>query len=453
VREALGYDNMLITLQIRQGNVTYIDGGRTWMRDALQGMLEGYKQWLPEMDLAFNIHDEPRVIVPHDDLARLVARGREAQRRAAAAAPRNSWSWHGDIGDGRGVEDARRTRFNYLPHQDTWSHSRQSCPPDAPARALGEVGDVADDNATALVGALGFVGNQTAYSDVCLSPSFSGHYGFFAGANSYNVAQDLVPVFSQSKLSTYQDILYPSPWYWYGKVPYEEAKDRAWEEKEDVLYWRGATTGGYSRFGGWRHQHRQRFVGRVTSNEAATILARSAGGGGWRKKEVRIGEYKSVFDVKFTEIGQADAGDAAAQQQAFAVLPKAAPAEAWGRKYLLDMDGNAFSGRFYSFLQSRSAVVKMGISREWHAEWVREWVHYIPLTLGGREWVEGIRWFMDGGEGGGRASEEGRRVAERSREWAGRGLRNEDLEVWMFRLLLEYGRVVDDERESVGYVG
>jgi hypothetical protein len=47
----------------------------------------------------------------------------------------------------------------------------------------------------------------------------------------------------------------------------------------------------------------------------------------------------------------------------------------------------------------------------------------------------------------------GRKVAERSREWARRGLRNEDLEVWMFRLLLEYGRVVDDERESVGYVG
>jgi hypothetical protein len=32
-------------------------------------------------------------------------------------------------------------------------------------------------------------------------------------------------------------------------------------------------------------------------------------------------------------------------------------------------------------------------------------------------------------------------------------LRNVDFEAWFFRLLLEYGRVVDDGREGIGYAG
>jgi hypothetical protein len=32
-------------------------------------------------------------------------------------------------------------------------------------------------------------------------------------------------------------------------------------------------------------------------------------------------------------------------------------------------------------------------------------------------------------------------------------LRNVDFEVWFFRLLLEYGRVVDDRREEIGFPG
>ena len=29
---------------------------------------------LPDMDLVFNLHDEPRVVIPHDDLTYLLAR-------------------------------------------------------------------------------------------------------------------------------------------------------------------------------------------------------------------------------------------------------------------------------------------------------------------------------------------------------------------------------------------
>lgn len=63
----------------------------------------------------------------------------------------------------------------------------------------------------------------------------------------------------------------------------------------------------------------------------------------------------------------------------------------------------------------------------------------------------------DGGKAGGNGDTEGekraRRIAKRSTEWHDKVLRNVDFEAWFFRLLLEYGRVVDDKREEIGFPG
>lgn len=42
-------------------------------------------------------------------------------------------------------------------------------------------------------------------------------------------------------------------------------------------------------------------------------------------------------------------------------------------------------------------------------------------------------------------------IARTGREWVERTVRREDAEVYMFRLLLEWGRIVDDNRENVGF--
>ena len=72
--------------------------------------------------------------------------------------------------------------------------------------------------------------------DVCMSPSLRDNYGFLVCPNAFNIVQDLFPIFSQSKLSSFQDILYPSPWYWATRVGYIEKRDMEWEEKENQMY-------------------------------------------------------------------------------------------------------------------------------------------------------------------------------------------------------------------------
>ena len=437
-REALGFDNALIGLLIRGGEAVKIENGADWQQKATVGMIEEFVQYLPDMDVAFNIHDEPRVMVPHEDLARLVSRAKDIALPAAFQnpSPRNKWSGTPkDLSNGRHVAEVKTTRFNTFAHQPTWTNSRLSCSPDSPARALDE--NTADNVTSYALGDLGFIYNKTAFSDICMSPSLKETYGFFDRPNAFSIVHDLFPIFSQSKLSSFQDILYPSPWYWYGKVTYHEPSDIPWASKHDALYWRGSTTGGFSRDGGWRRQHRQRCVQKMNALDTTKVLTHppttATTNGSWQVQDVKKTDYRSLIDVKFSHIGQCDPGDCDAQREYFTVVEPAAQDAAWASKLLLDIDGNAFSGRFYAFLRSWSLVFKIAIFREWHDEWLRPWLHYVPLGFAGDEYVETVRYFLQEEEGKVLAE----RLALRGREWAGKVLRKEDFEVWFFRVLLE----------------
>ncbi|KAL4922687.1 hypothetical protein BDW62DRAFT_207379 [Aspergillus aurantiobrunneus] len=395
-REALGYENSLFGVLIRDGKVSLAEGldeEREWQREATVGMIKNFVQYLPDMDLVFNAHDEPRVIVSSEDLQRLVAIAKASAIPSAFRTQSlvNAWSARPeDLNKGDRIDEVRTTRFNKMSHQPAWTNSRISCPVNSPVRSLDE--NSPDDTTGYAHGELGFIHNTTAFSDVCSTPSLRQTYGFFDRPNVFAVVQDLFPVFSQSKVSTFQDILYPSPWYWAKKVPYIKEKDYQWEAKIDKLYWRGSTTGGFSKGGGWRRHHRQLLVGNINALNTAKVLTRNDNRQ-WEPKEVSRSSYHGLFDVQFTSVGQCDRNDCAAQREFFNVTEPVEQQEAWAYKYLMDIDGNAFSGRYHAFLESNSLVCKVALFREWHDDTLKPWVHYVPLSLKGDEFVETMRYF------------------------------------------------------------
>ncbi|KAL4871554.1 hypothetical protein BDV12DRAFT_183664 [Aspergillus spectabilis] len=395
-REALGYDNSLFGVLIREGKVSLAEGleeEQEWQREATLDMVKNFVHHLPDMDLAFNAHDEPRVIVPSEDLQRLVmvAKDNAIPKAFETKLTVNAWSARpDDLNKGDRIDEVRTTRFNKISHQPAWTSSRISCPVDSPVRSLDE--NALDDTAGYSLGELGFIYNTTAFTDVCSTPSLRNTYGFFDRPNVFAVVHDLFPVFSQSKVSTFQDILYPSPWYWAKKVPHVEEKDYDWEEKTGKLYWRGSTTGGFSKGGGWRRHHRQLMVSNINALNSAKIVTRN-GGGKWEAKIVERSNYHNLFDVQFTSVGQCDRNDCAAQKEFFNITEAVEQQEAWAYKYLADIDGNAFSGRYHAFLESNSLVCKVALFREWHDERLKPWVHYVPLSLKGDESVEVMRYF------------------------------------------------------------
>lgn len=439
-KEALGYDNSLLGVAIRDHAVSFWANGPEWQRNATVGMLEKMLPYLPDMDLAFNLHDEPRVVLPHDDLTRLVDKARRVAMPAAAKqkAPTNDFTATSpELSEKQRFDETKLTRFNKIHREATWTNSRMSCSPNSPARTLEDDSDE-DDLGEYTMSEAGFVYNVSAMSDICLTPSLRKTYGFFDRPNMFKVTHDLFPVFSQSKISSYADLVYPSPWYWYGKVEYNETLDMPWADKKDKLFWRGSTTGGFSRNGGWRRQHRQTVVEKINGATDAPIFTNDATEGSssshWTAAQVPRGDHRKLTDVHFSHIGQCDPGDCQAQKQFFKVKDAVNMQYAWHYKFLLDMDGNAFSGRFYSFLRSRSQVFKLALFREWHSEWLRPWLHYVPLNMQGSDWLAAVHYYGVTDEGAAEAAT----MAEASRDWAGKTIRKVDMEAWFFRLLLEY---------------
>lgn len=51
----------------------------------------------------------------------------------------------------------------------------------------------------------------------------------------------------------------------------------------------------------------------------------------------------------------------------------------WRHKFLVDLDGMSYSGRFFAFLESDSAVIKSSVYREFYSDWLQPWYFCSPL--------------------------------------------------------------------------
>jgi hypothetical protein len=474
-REDMGYaDNGFMTICIRKGRAFCERSTHLYQRAGIIDILGLFAKWLPDMDLPFNEHDEPRVVVPHQELSQRVFLGREALARLSGVYfPSQKYTVSYPLLDE--PPPVSVTRYKFFQFQNNWSLSTASCPPDSPAKSIG--GNVTDDTASYAIEPLGFIYNQTAFSDVCMSPSLRHRLGLFESPNTLKLTDELTPVFSSSLPSSFQDIPVPSLWYHEKQSSYDEENDVEWEDKSHSLYWRGGNTGGHTNEDTWKNTLRQRIVGNITHPSSAQYILRhkndstaplcgeSDRSGGWDAQMAGLGEYDEHFDIKFTTISHCE--QSCDSQKVFfgGEAEVEDPSEAWKHRYLLDMDGWAYSGRFYSFMNSKSLPMKLSVFREWHQDILIPWVHYVPLNKDADEVVELIRYFEHDPVGGTIAQ----KIAAEGRSWAKRALRNEDMEVYMFRLLLEYvqrnplawlrltfdryARLQDDDREILAYKG
>jgi hypothetical protein len=188
-------------------------------------------------------------------------------------------------------------------------------------------------------------------------PSVQHSIGQFNHPNVYSVSHDLVPVLSPSKLSTFHDILYPSAYYYADRTVFDSGFAVPWSQKDPKLYWRGATSGGFSQGGSWKNLLRQAILAKLMRPGTVHLLERKADvvePRPWTPKEASGSIIEDRYDVKFTEIKQCDITDCAEMRNFFGLNPHAPQEDAWKHRYLLDMDGNALSGRFYALLKSAS---------------------------------------------------------------------------------------------------
>ncbi|KAJ1327768.1 beta-1,2-xylosyltransferase [Microdochium nivale] len=288
--------------------------------------------------------------------------------------------------------------------------------------------------------------------------------------------------------------------------------DKSFDEKLDMISWHGDLVLGGSHAQlqqevltpqALRGSHRNRLahmVNNASSTDKVAFLVgyrpSSAGDG----DDTRYFRYEDIatpsangplpFDVSFAnegggcaseacrvlerEFGSSNAEEEAPQQKQqqldpenhrYRIILDTHDGPADDHKPLFSSPSSSLSTPFLSALRSPSTVpILSSIFRTWHAERLTPWAHFIPLDTRYHALHSTVAYFVGltgrgplGGQMRGDGAMDARTddaqwIAGEGSKWALRALRREDEQIYLFRLLLEWGRVVREERNELGFV-
>ncbi|KAG0702517.1 glycosyl transferase family 90-domain-containing protein, partial [Suillus ampliporus] len=304
-----------------------------------------------------------------------------------------------------------------------------------------------------------FIYDHLQAMDPCVHPSHLAQHGQFLAHNKGPVANPFpVPQFSYCSSSLHSDIRVPVPLSWVEDVEGEGGEEGAWENKEDErLLWRGLNTGIYhAKNTPWRDAQRDRLVEMAEMMEGSVeVLVMDEGGDreGMKVDEVRKARMNpALLDVAFAgSPGQCEPETCRELEKVFEWKRRMSVRDAGRYKYVLDMDGNGWSSRFKRLMTTNSLVFKSTVYPEWFSDRLSPWVHYIPIQNDYSDLYDALLFFRGDPAGRGAHEELGAKIARSGREWSKAFWRKEDMTAYLFRLFLEYSRVMSEDRDSLNF--
>jgi hypothetical protein len=182
-----------------------------------------------------------------------------------------------------------------------------------------------------------------------------------------------------------------------------------WEEKQNKIFWRGATTGGGSSPPGHLHQYQRHRsvaphlhvckmdanhqtplsfqiehslvqIASTSSRENTTVVfPKSSTHPSTSFIQVSLPAASvnpDMFDIGFTSAVGCQLykdGGCAQMRQELTFRDAVQLADHWKYKYLIDVDGMGYSAHFLAFMASESAVLKSTVYREFFSDWIQPW--------------------------------------------------------------------------------
>ncbi|KAI9680890.1 MAG: hypothetical protein M1817_004330 [Caeruleum heppii] len=467
---------MVIT--VRQGKAE-VNNGWFWAQiwHSLVHTIEGY---LPDMDIPINSMDESRLVVPFEDISEYIKEAESTRRMPDPSEMKSEYSGLQDV-DTNDRTNQRDPEWEVAAYP-YYTIGRRGCHPESLARKAEVMKDWTKSPSISMQHAgphsyKGYVSNWTLATSICHQPDLQALHGYLIEPLTIRSSKHMIPLFGGSKLATNNEILLPAPMYWSDDKRFQ-ADDYGppWTEKTDTFIWRGVGSGGRNKADNWKGFHRQRFVSMMNG----TSVTRAEN---WEELPVNYELPSRFYDLKAARNGHL--GDWVGGVSDIGIVdPFCFPKEAevdgtcsyydrrifpvmgmdmnnqFKCKYLPDIDGNSFSGRYRAFLLSNSVPIKATIFKEWHDSRIMPWKHFVPLDNRFQD-IYGIMEYFLGYSGFNETEPENtvgghdavaQRIAMAGQEWANKVLRREDMQIYVFRLLLEYARVSDDERDHLGYV-
>ncbi|KAJ6527546.1 glycosyl transferase family 90-domain-containing protein [Mycena sp. CBHHK59/15] len=260
-------------------------------------------------------------------------------------------------------------------------------------------------------------GCNSLNSDMGFSSSAIEDVAFLRSSSSSDFTTDLWPILSMTKISPcFSDILFPGQYYyetsgWSGK--FAHPNNVSWDDKKSQLYWRGTSNGGH--IIGENHHKFSRFrLVKIAQNHSDLLDAKMTG----------FFQWHCTFDCdREPIIKEYNIGGGSSPRE-----------EVYKYKYLLDVDGNTFSGRYLGLLRSGSLVFKSTAFEEYFNDWLRPYEHYIPVKPDLSDLVEKVEWAIA-------HDDEARLIQEVGTQFAQRVLTDAQNDCYFAAVLLEWARV------------
>ncbi|CAG7853995.1 Beta-1,2-xylosyltransferase 1 Short=Cxt1p [Serendipita indica DSM 11827] len=385
-------------------------------------VIQPVSQWLPPFQATFIYHDNPLMLVA------------QSLRQAAL--------------DAAAMQEHLDQLEAWNPHDFGWT---TLCPPSTPLRRMHDALDIPNLDELHSKLPKTFIYNHVRSMNPCLHPTHINLNGQLLNFEYGPTPRwKYYPSFSMSTTTMHADILTVAPENWVEDV----GVDPPWDRKpHSKLLWRGSTTGmdmkGRRK---WRLSQRLRLVdlaNRMNGSHQVLHPHSPLSPVGMPLVSSSAELNGRLMDIAFTSnASQCELQICKEIEKDYRFRQERLTwDEANKYKYLLDVDGNGWSARFKRLMTTNSLVLKATICPEWYADRIQSWVHYVPVKTDLTDLYDLMTFFRGDGSdntGNDRLAE---KIATAGKKWSKTFWRKEDETAYMFRLLLEWARVSDPNRD------
>ncbi|KAG5951327.1 hypothetical protein E4U53_003323 [Claviceps sorghi] len=432
--------------------------------DELVNMVKKFSRHLPDMLIPVNLNHGPRVLPSWAD-KRL--NNRAYLQSMAKTISTRSVNESSPATDASGSDRSSKTG-----HNESWSHTMatelrhmfvEACPSASlvKSRPHLEVGSFC--SACVKPHSQGqFLNEWTKSLETCSQPDLAYLHNFFMTDPILPPIQELVPLFSSFKTEGFSDILLPLV---QAQTPGPDKDEQPFLERKDALFWNTSVAPyplSEEALGG---SHKTRLLHLVNnpgkSDRLTMVLPIHESEEGFKSESVLVTEAN--HDLPFN-IGVEDDKSCLGETCDFIkqMYGKHMDGEdPLSHRYVLVTDEDDGPPKsFLKILRSRSAPFISTIFQTWYSERLTPWLHFVPIDIryqalhatvlyftgtANRAKMHGIDMYIKG------RPEDAEWIGQQGQRWAARALRKDDQEIYLFRLLLEWGRLIDDRRDGIGY--
>ncbi|KAM0753092.1 hypothetical protein T439DRAFT_286471 [Meredithblackwellia eburnea MCA 4105] len=309
------------------------------------------------------------------------------------------------------------------------SNWADGCPPDSPLRQIETAAvkakpgiDLSQNKlrpsyVTDVAKSRSYIFDHQAAMDICQHPEIMPIHGFTTAPGTN--AGPLVPLFTFAKTNVHSDVLV---------TPLEQYSDTYigfdpdWDKKaHNKLMWRGSTTGvDFYVHNDWKASQRSRLHFVTHEDKGTRNVLFTPDDKALKEQEMSM----SVMNKAYTDVSfsggpvQCDPETCEIMSKVIDFKPTMGLDESYQYKYVFDVDGNGWSGRFHRLMSMKAAVLKSTLFPEWYTDRVQPWVHYIPVKVDYSDLYDILTFFRGTPDGKGNHDALAAKIGTEGKRWA-----------------------------------